>query len=115
MISKLLPRIFYQWNTKILNPNVKCITSYSYAKKTVENEKGYNMGHYFGTFIYMGSDNFSTNLTLFKVLTAANRNEGLGDEQKSCRTEIAGASSLFVTLGKRTMAVAASKITVSHL
>lgn len=47
-------------------------------------------------------------ITLFNVLTAANLNDGLGDEQNNCNTETAGANSLLETFGKRTMAVAAS-------
>lgn len=46
--------------------------------------------------------------TLFKVRTAANRSAGFGDEQKSCKTEIAGDNSDEVVRGSRTMAEAAS-------
>lgn len=46
--------------------------------------------------------------TLLKVRTAAKRSAGLGDEQKSCRTDIAGGSSVNVVLERRTIAEAAS-------
>ena len=42
--------------------------------------------------------------TLLRVLTAANRKVGLGELQKSCNTETAGASSLAVVCFMLTMA-----------
>lgn len=42
--------------------------------------------------------------TLFKVFTAANLRVGLEDEQNSCKTDTAGASSLGVVNFELTMA-----------
>lgn len=53
--------------------------------------------------------------TWFSVLTAANRSAGFGKPQNTCRTLMAGASSLLVVLLRLTMACAASYTTISDL
>lgn len=54
-------------------------------------------------------------LTLFRVRTAANRNTGLDELKKSCKTVMAGVSSRLVTPVNSVTARAASKITISVL